>query len=197
MPPLFHVIHLPMNAVPEEPEPQADTVERYSSSSLLKEKAPDQRLGSMDVSQASMMQMTASSPAVADSYPCQFSSRRKVTDPEITRKVETVVGQIMQSLQSQEDSVSIVLRTKKHYNSAFQYHSPAPSASDGYKISYPGNTPQEAWRFSTAELAETVCRRTASMLTCSPAVVLRILELIHAALVDNVIVSKRQANDRH
>ncbi|KAL8733192.1 MAG: hypothetical protein Q9181_003675 [Wetmoreana brouardii] len=180
-----------MDVLPEEPEPQPDPVERYSSSSLLKEIAPDQWLDSLGVSKVSIMQMTGSSPTVADSYPCQLSSRRKVTDQETTRKVEILVAQILQSLQSQEDTVSIALRTKKRCDSAFQYHSPAPSASDRYKISYPGNTPQEAWRFSTAELAETVCRRTASMLTCSPAVVLRILELIHEALVNNVIVSKR------
>lgn len=101
------------------------------------------------------------------------------------------VHEILKSLQRQDDNISIALRTKERSEAPSPSRSRALSPKPQYKVTFPGSSPQEAWRFSTAELVERVCRRTSSMLTCTPAVVLRILELIHEALVNHVVVSKR------
>ncbi|KAL8950224.1 MAG: hypothetical protein Q9222_003731 [Ikaeria aurantiellina] len=124
-------------------------------------------------------------------YPSETISRRRVADPEVIRKVEELVDQIISSLHQHEGNISIALKTKKSSNVSPTSRSPVRSMNTQYKLSFPGNTPQEAWRFSRAELKEKVCSRTMSMLICSPAVVLRILELIHEALVNDIIVSKR------
>ncbi|KAL8871465.1 MAG: hypothetical protein Q9174_002708 [Haloplaca sp. 1 TL-2023] len=118
-------------------------------------------------------------------------ARRRIADPEVIEKIETVVLNILQSLQRQDDEISITLKTRQQsQNQSSSQSSRFLRAT--YKLSYPGATPEEAWRFSRTELVEKVCQRTSSMLTCSPAVVHRILELIHEALIDNVVVSKRR-----
>lgn len=151
---------------------------------------------SVDVSQASNQTTSIRETVRLNSYSSDCSPRRRMADPSTIGKVESIVSQINQSLLDQDDCISIPLRMKRRANIA----SPQPSArslNENYQLSFPGNTPEEAWRFSTAALTEVVCRRTSSMLTCSPAVVLRILELIHEALVANLIISKRCAQDNH
>ncbi|KAL8895121.1 MAG: hypothetical protein Q9192_003828, partial [Flavoplaca navasiana] len=119
------------------------------------------------------------------------TSRRRAADPEIMKKVEDIVHQIVRSLENNDDRVSITLRCQKRPSLSPSARSSMSPARKQYRLSFPGETPEEAWRFSMAGLVETVCSRTSSMLTCSPAVVLRILELIHEALVNDVVVSKR------
>ena len=124
------------------------------------------------------------------------TSRRRAADPEIIKKVEDIVYQIVRNLENNDDRVSITLKCQKRPGLSPPARSSMLPARKQYRLSFPGETPEEAWRFSMAGLVETVCSRTSSMLTCSPAVVLRILELIHEALVNDVVVSKRCAPDR-
>ena len=133
---------------------------------------------------------------IESNKPSTSASRRRAADPEILQKVEAVVQQIVRSLQQEEGKVWISLRSRKRTGTSPSAHSSRSPAQDHYKLSFPGETPEEAWRFSTAGLVEAVCSRTSSMLTCSPAVVLRILELIHETLVNDAVVSKRWANKR-
>ncbi|KAI4142482.1 MAG: hypothetical protein L6R39_004917 [Caloplaca ligustica] len=124
---------------------------------------------SVDVSQASNQTTSIRETVRLNSYSSDCSPRRRMADPSTIGKVESIVSQINQSLLDQDDCISIPLRMKRRANIA----SPQPSArslNENYQLSFPGNTPEEAWRFT---------------------VVLRILELIHEALVANLIISKR------
>ncbi|KAL8711446.1 MAG: hypothetical protein Q9220_004104 [cf. Caloplaca sp. 1 TL-2023] len=123
--------------------------------------------------------------------PLITASRRRMADPEVIEKVEEIVDQIIISLQQRDENISIALKTKKSSNVSPSSRSSVQFTNTQYKLSFPGNTRQEAWRFSRAELKEKVCSRIISMLICSPAVVLRVLELIHEALVNNMVISKR------
>lgn len=146
---------------------------------------------SADASQASSTQDTTSSESIEiASHSFEYAPRRRTANPETIHKVESIVGRIADSIQNQDDNITISLRVKKSPTPPSS-QPPARSSNDHYKISFPGSTPEEAWRFSTETLAEMVCKRTSSMLTYSPAVVLRILELIHEALVANIVISKR------
>ena len=115
---------------------------------------------------------------------------RRQPDAEIIIKVENIVRQIFESLQRSEENIAILLKRKPTATGRSSSVNMDRSSSM-HTVSFPGKTPREGWRFSTKELAKSVCRRTSSMLTRHPAVVLRILELIHEALVNNIVVSKR------
>ncbi|KAL8956969.1 MAG: hypothetical protein Q9193_005643 [Seirophora villosa] len=147
-------------------------------------------MGFLDTSPASTQDTSTREPFQLsnDSYGRQ--PRRRTADPAIILQIETIVGQMFDSLQKQEDGISISLRTKKAPKPSSSQTS-TRSSKDYYKISFPGRSPQEATRFSRAALVEAVCNRTSSMLICSPAIVLRILELIHEALVADIVISKR------
>ncbi|KAL8890930.1 MAG: hypothetical protein Q9215_002007 [Flavoplaca cf. flavocitrina] len=134
---------------------------------------------------------TTNKTSVHSSKQSRPTSRRRAADPEIMKKVEDIVHQIVRSLENNDDKVSITLRCQKRPSLSPTARSSMSPARKQYTLSFPGETPEEAWRFSMAGLVETICSRTSSMLTCSPAVVLRILELIHEALVNDVVVSKR------
>lgn len=137
---------------------------------------------------------TTDYPSLTNQNPTELLSRRRTTDPDTIGKVEAIVHRVIHCLQRQDDTISIALKARRPTESSSSSFI-RRSSNNHYKLSFPGNTPQEAWRFSTAELTETVCKRTSAMLTYSPAVVLRILELIHEALVENVVISKRCAVD--
>lgn len=154
-------------------------------------KAASTDVAPSDFSSTSPGHETAGNAPIESSNPSKYASRRRAADPEIIQRVEEVVHQIALSLQQEDDDISIALRTRKRSGNPPRANKSQSSSHDQYKLSFPGKTPEEAWRFSTAGLTETVCSRISSMLTCSPAVVLRILELIHEALVSNVVVSKR------
>ncbi|KAL8993495.1 MAG: hypothetical protein Q9169_006301 [Polycauliona sp. 2 TL-2023] len=123
--------------------------------------------------------------------PSTTPSRRRKPDPEAIHKIEKIVQQIVRSLQREDAKISITLRSPKRPGTSSLSVKSSKTKAHEYKVSFPGETPEGAWRFSTPGLVEAVCSRTASMLTCSPAVVLRILELVHEALVNDVVVSKR------
>ncbi|KAL8716033.1 MAG: hypothetical protein Q9225_006282 [Loekoesia sp. 1 TL-2023] len=179
-----------MDIVLEEPDTEANAIKARPQSRLPRPTAARRLNGSVPAFPAPMPATTASYPTTADCDPSEAPLRRRTADPETMQKVEVIIGQIIHSLQQQNDSISIKLKTRASSETSPSCL-PVRSSNSHYKLSFPGNTPQDAWRFSTAELTETVCRRASSMLTCSPAVVLRILELIHEALVESVVISKR------
>lgn len=183
-----------MDIVLEEPEMQVDALKTRPKSQISRIPAARKTNESVPASATSLSAIATSDPTTANCHPAEAPSRKRTADAETIQKVEAIVHQIIHSLQRQEDNVSIALKIRQSSDISSS-RSNGRSSNNHYKLSFPGNTPQEAWRFSTAELTETVCRRTSSMLTCSPAVVLRILELIHEALVENVVISKRCAVD--
>ena len=184
-----------MEVVSKEPGMERDVIGTPRKSRLPRTTAKRKPTESIHASPASDPTTSGSYVALAHHKSSELPSRRRTADPETIQKVEAIVDQIQHSLQRQDDSISIALRTRNRSKNPPSAQQPQ-SSSNHYKLTFPGNTPKEAWRFSTAQLVETVCRRTSSMLTCSPAVVLRILDLIHDALVDNVVVSKRCGNER-
>lgn len=143
-----------------------------------------------DTPQASTQKKVISEATAVDSDLPRHVPRPRLPDPAVVHQVQTIISQIINSLQKQDDDISVSLRTKRPSIGSSSQSSTRPS-NDFYKLSFPGSTPEEAWRFSTAALAARVCSRTSSMLTCSPAVVLRILELVHEALVTKMLISKR------
>ncbi|KAL8681364.1 MAG: hypothetical protein Q9186_002507 [Xanthomendoza sp. 1 TL-2023] len=165
---------------------------QLSSQSSSQAEAASEILESSGVSRTSSPDRISHGTAGRNNHPTEPpTTSRRTADPETIRKVKNVVQQILHSLQQQDESIPITLKTRKRPGTSLSTHSNSPSTDAQYKLFFPGNTPKKAWRFSMADLAETVCSRTSSMLTCSPAVVLRILELIHEALINNVVVSKR------
>ena len=177
------LVHFFMEIVPEEAESPFEPALRSSDESSQSRQDQNRHK-----SPSSTSRIPTTSPAAADKI--EAPARRRVADPEVIQKVEIVVLDILESLQRQDDEISITLKSRQPSQNLSSWQS-SRSSRTNYKLSYPGATPEEAWRFSTAELVDRVCQRTSSMLTCSPAVVLRILELIHEALVDKVVVSKR------
>ncbi|KAL9580489.1 MAG: hypothetical protein Q9212_004468 [Teloschistes hypoglaucus] len=180
-----------MDTVPEESIVQANPVDIEANGLPTQSSASSVPTRPSKDSKTSIKRPAAIRSTANDNYPYESSQTRRVADPETVQNLEAMVDKIIRGLQDQDENISITLKTKRRSGTAASLSSQAPSSRTHYQLSFPGNTPQEAWRFSTAELAKTVRRRTAAMLTCRPAVVLRILELIHEALVDNVVVSKR------
>ncbi|KAL9061384.1 MAG: hypothetical protein Q9206_000586 [Seirophora lacunosa] len=179
-----------MDVLVEEPEVSASANTSAAAVPLPKPRAERKQMEFMDTSQASTRDTSSREPLQISNDSYGRLPRRRAADPAIILQIETIVGQMFDSLQKQEGSISISLRTKRAPNPSSSQTS-ARSSKDYYKISFPGRSPQEAKRFSRAALVEAVCNRTSSMLICSPAIVLRILELIHEALVADIVISKR------
>lgn len=111
---------------------------------------------------------------------------------EVIAKIEAVFEDIVDSLSSEENprvpskDIFIPLR-----NNDTPSHSNAEPADDFRFVSFPARgRPREAWRFSTTRLRGFGFNGA----DASPAVLIRILDLIHEALCDNVIISKRFAS---
>lgn len=179
-----------MDVLVEEPEVSASANTSAAAVPLPRPRAERKQMEFLDTSQASTRDTSSREPLQISNDSYGRLPRRRAADPAIILQIETIVGQMFDSLQKQEDSISISLRTKRAPNPSSSQTS-ARSSKDYYKISFPGRSPQEAKRFSRAALVEAVCNRTSSMLICSPAIVLRILELIHEALVADIVISKR------
>ncbi|KAL8781951.1 MAG: hypothetical protein Q9213_005790 [Squamulea squamosa] len=184
-----------MDVMLEESEMLLGPVETHPNALPSQRTAASEEAAPSDFPSTSPRHGSTGDTRTASSNLNRSASRRRAADPETIQKVEDVVHQIIRSLQQEKDTVYIALRTRKRPATSPSVNLSRSSAHTQYKLSFPGNTPDEAWRFSTPGLTETVCRRTSSMLTRSPAVVLRILELIHEALVSGVVVSKRCASD--
>ncbi|KAL9612689.1 MAG: hypothetical protein Q9167_002725 [Letrouitia subvulpina] len=114
------------------------------------------------------------------------------TDPTVLSKIENLVQNILNDLELNKLELCIPLGVKKRASqSGFAIQTENSTPASLSNVSFPGDSPHEAWRFSTAYIVEKIIQRTASMLIRSPAVVLRILELIHEALTAQVVISKR------
>ena len=182
-----------MEAVLEDSEILLESAQTYPDTLLSPSAIKKESIASSELSGTSSARGETSIQPVGSSKRSTTASRRRTTDPETIRKIEDIVQQIVLALQREDASVSIALRSPKRPGTSRSAKISTDPAHKQYILSFPGDTPEEAWRFSTPGLVETVCSRTASMLTCSPAVVLRMLELIHEALVNDVVVSKRFA----
>lgn len=97
-----------------------------------------------------------------------MASARRPATLEVIAKIEDIFENITSSL-LREDELTIPLRYKKS-QSAILDELKAELSSKLTNVSFPAKTAQEAWRFT---------------------VLLRILELIHEALCNNVVISKR------
>ncbi|KAF2685142.1 DNA topoisomerase IV, alpha subunit [Lentithecium fluviatile CBS 122367] len=99
----------------------------------------------------------------------------------VIARIENILTKIVGALldDSDEAQLSVALRTRSHL-SRRQYDQPrdisATPPPKVQEISYPGNSVQEAWRFT---------------------VVVRILELIHSCLIEHVVMTKRDMYYRH
>lgn len=114
------------------------------------------------------------------------------TDPTVLSQIEILVQNILHDLELDKPELCIPLGVKKKASqSDFAIHTENNTPAALSNVSFPGDSPHEAWRFSRAYVVEKIVQRTASMLIRSPAVVLRILELIHEALAARVVISKR------
>ena len=118
---------------------------------------------------------------------------------EVIAKIEAVFENIADSLSNEENpcvpskDIFIPLRYKKRATSdgATPSHSNAESADHFKNVSFPARgRPKEARRFSTTGLRGFGFNGA----DASPAVLIRILDLMHEALSDNVIISKRYAS---
>lgn len=115
---------------------------------------------------------------------------------KVIAKIEAIFENIADSLLKEENpyvplhDIFIPLRYKKHIpsdgNTASLFDT-EPS-NDFTNVSFPARgRPKEAWRFSTT----LHLRQVTMALIATLAVLIRILDLMHEALCDNVIVSKR------
>ncbi|KAF2198536.1 DNA topoisomerase IV, alpha subunit [Delitschia confertaspora ATCC 74209] len=95
-------------------------------------------------------------------------------------RIESILTDVVDALIEDRDQLSITLRTRSGTSGrkfdAANGIVPTASAFKTRKITFPGNTPQEAWRFT---------------------VLVRILEFVHSALIENVIITKRDIYYRH
>ncbi|KAL8983514.1 MAG: hypothetical protein Q9177_004957, partial [Variospora cf. flavescens] len=186
-----------MEVLSEEPEVSTNADSSAPAIPLPRPRAERKQVASVDASQAATQDMSTCEPFQISSDSSGHLSRPRTVDPAVILQIEHVVGQIVDGLQKQEDGISISLRTKKVPKPS-STQTVGRSSKDYYKISFPGRSSQEARRFSRTAFTEAVCHRTSSMLICSPAIVLRILELIHEALVaDSLKLYKNRHDEKH
>ena len=128
-----------------------------------------------------------------------MASSHPSANAEAIAKIEAVFENIADSLSNEENpcvpskDIFIPLRYKKHATSDGDTPSlsNADFAGDFRTVSFPARgRPKEAWRFSTTHLRGLGI----NVADASPAVLIRILDLMHEALCDNVIISKRCAS---
>ncbi|KAF2179806.1 DNA topoisomerase IV, alpha subunit [Zopfia rhizophila CBS 207.26] len=98
----------------------------------------------------------------------------------VIARIESMLEGVVDGLLEDKDQLSIILATRagttgRNLDPA-KGITPTNSAPKTREITFPGSTPQEAWRFT---------------------VLIRILELVHSGLVDNVIMTKRDLYYRH
>ena len=112
------------------------------------------------------------------------ASASRSGNPSVIASIEKMIEKIVESLLAKED-IYIELKTKKPpVNSSTSQHGYDVGCN---KIRLLGRNNQEAWRFSTPSSKS----EPFNMLTRAIAVVFRILELVHEALMGDVVVSKR------
>ncbi len=120
------------------------------------------------------------------------SPQRQDANSQVITKIEKVFESITDGLLHNNDELSISVKIKQSYaaSGSLDGNSVEPT-TETRKVNFPGRTANEAWRFSMACIIG-----IRNLLTRSTAVLFRILELIHEALISNVIVSKRYSISR-
>ena len=125
-----------------------------------------------------------------------MASSHQPANAQVIAKIEAVFENIADSLLDEENpsvpvnDIFIPLRYKKHasHDATTSSLIDTVPSDDITKVFFPARgRPKKAWRFST----NFHCRDQAMALIGITAVVIRILDLIHEALCDNVVVSKR------
>ena len=104
----------------------------------------------------------------------------------VLEKIEAVFEGIADALINETEGVAIELKvraTQPVKTRSFE------DEDKNRRIRFPGKTAEEAWRFSEVIEARPLCFATDT----KPAVVTRILELIHEALRNGTVLSKRYA----
>lgn len=125
-----------------------------------------------------------------------MTSSHQPANAQVIAKIEAIFENIADSLFDEENpsvpvnDIFIPLRNKKHAkpnDTASSLFDNVPS-DDFRNVFFPAKgRPKKAWRFSTTYRY----RNHAMALIGITAVIIRILDLIHEALCDNFIVSKR------
>lgn len=127
-----------------------------------------------------------------------MASSHRFAGVEVIAKIESIFENIADSLLNEENpyvplnDIFISLRHKKYTKPNDDTSSPCDAEPSEYftKVSFPARgRPKEAWRFSMTCHHRKVAMARA--LIASSAVLIRILDLMHEALCDKVIVSKR------
>ncbi|KAF2269596.1 DNA topoisomerase IV, alpha subunit [Lojkania enalia] len=97
----------------------------------------------------------------------------------IIAHIEHILEKILHGSADEGDQLSITLRRRLCNNRGSIKSAQTSNTANSpktYKISFPGNSVQEAWKFT---------------------VLVRILEIIHGTLVDNAVITKRDIYYRH
>lgn len=99
-------------------------------------------------------------------------------------KIEEVFEQIADAMLNEKNEFSITLKTRRRAS-----RNQRRDRDEDYtkRLCFPGKTANEAWRFGKRRFhrISSICPDSA------PAVVIRILELMHEALRNDVVMSKR------
>jgi meiotic recombination protein SPO11 len=106
----------------------------------------------------------------------------------VIARLETMLEGIVDGLLVGDDDLSITLKsragvTRRGKNIEKEKRSIPPAKTR--KVNFPGANAQEAWRFSLPPVPITLASLTEA------AVLLRVLEIAHECLVDDVVLTKR------
>ena len=104
----------------------------------------------------------------------------------VLEKIEAVFEGIADALINETEGLAIELRVRATQPAKTRSYEDEDKKR---RIRFPGKTAEEAWRFSEVIEARPLCFATDT----KPAVVTRILELIHEALRNGIVLSKRYA----
>jgi meiotic recombination protein SPO11 len=111
------------------------------------------------------------------------------TGTSVVAKIENIFEAMADVLLNERGQLSVELVTRPRVSR--QHHGTADSTSAQsvavQRLCFPGKTEREAWRFGEHDLAASACSYT----DWKTAVVVRILELVHEALLSDVVLSKR------
>jgi meiotic recombination protein SPO11 len=107
----------------------------------------------------------------------------------VVARIENIFEAMADVLLNERGQLSVELVTRPRVSR--QHHDTADSTSAQsvavQRLCFPGKTEREAWRFGEHDLTATACSHT----DWKTAVVVRILELVHEALLSDVVLSKR------
>lgn len=111
-------------------------------------------------------------------------------NPDVICKIEAVFESLATDLEDGTKSLSISLKERPGLRSTMG-SAVISAGSRSRRISFPGRTVEEGWRFGMSGVHLKKRSHPLDMLTRYLAVLIRILGLVHEALVNNVITTKR------